>query len=349
MARQPQPWRRKDVDGGPWYGRIQGRKIFLAPGSATKTEAQGVLVKLLAEQAATGRVESRGGGYSTREVLDLFLTATSGAVDRGELALLTLAGYERYLSLAREALGHIQARDLRPAAITAWLDSRKGWGTTSRFNAITAVKRAFGWARREGHIDADPLADMARPTPQRRRAILDHGQVAAIFAALPEEDPFRDLLTALRETGARPGEVYGLTADRVDLDAGTWRVTDKVRRKTGDAHRTVYLSDAAVELSRRLVAKHPTGALFRNAKNRPWTRNAVAIRFGRLGSKLGIEAGAVAYSFRHLYVTDALERGVPPATVAELVGHRNLDMIARVYSRLKGRTSHLRDAARKMT
>jgi integrase len=41
-----------------------------------------------------------------------------------------------------------------------------------------------------------------------------------------------------------------------------------------------------------------------------------------------------------------LERGVNPATVAELVGHKDLTMIMRVYNQLKQRTDHLREAVR---
>jgi integrase len=65
---------------------------------------------------------------------------------------------------------------------------------------------------------------------------------------------------------------------------------------------------------------------------------------GRL--KMGREA--TAKSFRHGFITDALEAGVPIATVAELAGHRGTKMIERTYSKLRERKGHLRDAARKV-
>jgi site-specific recombinase XerD len=49
---------------------------------------------------------------------------------------------------------------------------------------------------------------------------------------------------------------------------------------------------------------------------------------------------------RHLYITDALENGMSLATVAELVGHRDLKMVMQIYSHLSERADHLRDAAR---
>jgi integrase len=109
--------------------------------------------------------------------------------------------------------------------------------------------------------------------------VLTAEQVRAVFAAVPLDDPFRDLLTALRETGCRTCEVYGLTADRVDLAAGTWRVRDKVARTTGEPFRTVYLSGPALRLSRRILSRRKSGHVFVNQNGKPWTRNSVALRF----------------------------------------------------------------------
>jgi integrase len=167
------------------------------------------------------------------------------------------------------------------------------------------------------------------------------------MAAIPDR-PFRDLLTALWESGARPGEVMGLTADRVDLERGQWRVVNKTRRKTREKVRLIELTPRLVELSSRLLAEHPEGLLFRNTKGGPWTRHLVAHRFGRLRRRLGFGPEATAYSLRHQYITDALEQGVPIATVAELVGHKDTNMISRVYSKLSQRRRHLKDAAGKV-
>src|SRR5262249_38803856 len=90
--------------------------------------------------------------------------------------------------------------------------------------------------------------------------------------------------------------------------------------------------------------EHPTGLVFRNSRGGAWLRNLVSRRLKKLRPKFGLDDGVVFYSLRHLFITDALERGVPIATVAELVGHRDLTMISRIYSRLSGRTAHLRDA-----
>ncbi len=40
------------------------------------------------------------------------------------------------------------------------------------------------------------------------------------------------------------------------------------------------------------------------------------------------------YDFRHSFITRKLKAGVDPVTLANLVGHANTSMIARVYSHL---------------
>ena len=78
----------------------------------------------------------------------------------------------------------------------------------------------------------------------------------------------------------------------------------------------------------------------------PCHRNAVRCRFRRLRQKLGLDAGVVAYAFRHSWTTDALEKGVPIATVAELLGHSDTKMVSAHYSHLHEKREHLRTAAR---
>lgn len=336
MPRRPAPWYRSEKRA--WYVKIGGRQVRLG---ADKAGAFAAFHRLM---AAGGRLPVSS-ELTARDVFNLFLDHTRRRVQKGERAAVTLEGYERFLVPAAVGFGTVQAEALIPATVAAWVDGQSGWGVTTRHNAITAIKAAFRWAKRSGHLALNPIADLERPTPRRREVVPTPGQAAAL-RTVRRDAAFRDLVAALVETGCRPGEVCALTAAGVDLDAGTWTVPNKTRHRTGEPTRTVHLTPAVVDLSRRLAGSHPDGPIFRNSRGRPWTRNAIALRFQRLRTAVGLgpEAG-VAYALRHLYVTDALERGVPVATLAELVGHRDATMILRVYSKLASRHQHLREAA----
>jgi integrase len=53
----------------------------------------------------------------------------------------------------------------------------------------------------------------------------------------------------------------------------------------------------------------------------------------------------VSYTYRHTFVTDALENGVGVAQVAELLGHTSTDMVMSHYQHLSEKREHLRLAA----
>jgi integrase len=189
------------------------------------------------------------------------------------------------------------------------------------------------------------MRDIVRPPGVVRELFITSDQADEIVAAI-RDDRFRDFVLALRQTGCRPAEISGLTVDRVNLELGTWEVLNKTRRATGLKYRTIYLSPEIIEMSRRLVAHRKAGPAFVNTKGTRWKQQAIVDRFWRLRKRINLGAECVAYSFRHLYITDCLEKGIPPATVAQLVGHTSLSMIMRIYNKLKHRTSHLREAAR---
>jgi integrase len=342
MARPARPWY-WSARGG-WYVTVGSRRRLLAKGPKrkTKNEAEREFYLLMLAEGRSAPTDR--GSLTLRGLVNLFLGKVKLAVTRGEREQGTYDTYEKYLVSAIKSAGDVKASGIGMAQLNAWVDG-KPWGPTVRHNALNAVKIAYRWARKNGHLAVNPIADMDLPRPKKRTKIPTAKQVEAIFGAAWGQ-PFRDFLTALRETGARPSEVRSLTADKVDLEAGIWTVKNKTRTATGEEYRPVYLTPAAIELTRRRLQAFPEGLVFRNSRGEPWKKGAIAYRFIRLQAKLGYGPECSAYAFRHLFVTDALERGVNPAVVAELVGHRDLTMIMRVYNQLKQRTDHLREAVR---
>jgi site-specific recombinase XerD len=92
------------------------------------------------------------------------------------------------------------------------------------------------------------------------------------------------------------------------------------------------------------MAKHPTGALFRNRHGKPWTRKSINNRFVRKKKRSLIAKDITAYAYRHTFVTEALASGVGEAAVRQLVGHRTTAMIAN-YTHLDAKPDYLRREA----
>jgi integrase len=342
MSRPSRPWFWEDRQG--WYVTVRGkrRKLAEGPRSKSKAAADREFHRLM---VAEGRgVEVGAGRMTCRDLFNLYLASVADEVSQGTKEGETLNSYTKHLVSASKGFGAVRVVDVMVKDVLGWAN-RPSWGPTMRNTALSVVKAAFAWGKRVGHLQVNPLDGLPLPRPRVREAIPTHEQVEVILRSAWGQ-PFRDLIMALRETGCRPSEVSTLTVDRVDLGAGTWQVKNKTRHATGRAWRTVYLSEGMVELSRRLIEGRAEGLVFRNSRGEAWRKGPIAYRFIRLRRRLGYGPECTAYAFRHLYITDALERGVNPATVAELVGHASLTYIMRTYSKLRHRTGHLSDAAR---
>jgi integrase len=336
--RHPKPWYRNAADA--WYVQLNRRKVLLARGKDNKAEAMRAYHRLMAAEGHLKPDDSLVAELCVRFI------DRSRREHRPATTEWYRAHLQSFIDHDGERFGQMRAADLKPSHVTAWLKTRN-LGQSSTRGAITAVKSMLSWACKQGLIAEHPLRNLERP-PMGRRRPLSAREVEAIFAAVKDEE-FRDLLTALQLTGARPSEVIAVTAADVRLEEGVWVLEEhKTSGKTGRP-RVIYLNRTMVELTRRQMERHPTGPLFRNTDGVGWTGNAIRCRFRNLRKKLGLGAGAVCYGLRHSFVTDALERDVPIATVAEIVGHSDTKMISAVYSHLHERREHLRRAVEQAT
>ena len=265
----------------------------------------------------------------------------------------TYGWYRRYLKsfIARLPAG-VTVSQLKPFHVTQWLDAHPRWGDSSRRGAITALKRAFQWAVDEGYLANSPVASLKKPAIPRRQTTLTREQRELILREA-SDDAFRDLLLAAEETGVRPQELRLVEAPHVDLANGLWvfpPAEHKTGAKTGQP-RIVFLTESALELTKRRLSLFSDGPLFRNRRGEPWTCNAIRCRFRRLRNRFRKElpSDLCAYLYRHTYATDALENGVDPITVAELMGHKDATMVSRVYQHVGMKREHMLAAARRAT
>ena len=335
MRKSEGPWYRASRDA--WYVEIGGKQVKLAEGKANKKAAEREFHRRMAQAPEALPEPSK---LHVATVCDLFL-----AFSKNHHEQCTFDWYELYLQDFCEQYGRLTIADLKPFHVNRWVDAHAAWGQGSRRAAIGCVKRVFSWADDQGIIDGSPIRRVKKPAGKARDRILASEERTLILATIRDQQ-FRDFVFTMQETGARPGEVRKVTAANVNLDAGVWIFTKhKTAKRTGKP-RIIYMTKAVVDLCRRLMEQYPEGPLFRsNRLAKPFSSNAVRIRFRNLRLKLPQLAGAIAYSYRHSFATDALERGIAPATVSELLGHTDLSMLSRYYSKLSKKTQHLRDSA----
>lgn len=331
--KQPKPFFRAFT--GTWYVQIGRRQVNLG---RDKRRAFEKYLELMSAHRTTA--EQVG---SAAELFDRYLDwcATRRA----------LATYRQSLCYLNSFAALIGTRmpvwRLKPFHITKWIDSHLEWSDTTRHNAISIVQRALNWGVRQGLLDRSPLTCLEdKPSRRRREVVYSLSEWNTILAAIPDDD-FRLLVCFLRETGCRPQEARAIEARHVDLDRRVI-VFAPSESKGQRTERVIILNDAALRICRSLCERHSDGVLFRNQRGAAWTKDAIKCRFKRLEAKAGIPR-LCAYAIRHTFATEALKNGVDPVSLANLMGHADVSMIARTYQHLGKNLDYLRQQAIKAT
>lgn len=336
MARQPSVWTRGNT--GWFYTTIKGEQIRL---SQDKAEAERMLHRILADQEPDAKAEEVSVSPTMKKICELFLE--DALLEKGEE---TYKVQKRVLQSFLDSLKKgMKVADLKQMHVTEWFRKHPTWGGSYRTNGRKVLKACLNWAGKQGYIPRDhTITLMPTGRYERRERILNDAEKKMIRAEVRGD--FADFLFALEQTGARPfSEIGKVTAETVDLEDGSITLTEwKNKKKTGKK-RTIYMTPALKSLVERLVARHPSGPIFRNRFGNAWRRDSVAVNLTRLAGKLKIPQ-INAYCLRHTYITDCLAKGMSASIVAELVGN-SVKTIEKYYDHLDQKKDVLKDAAKK--
>jgi integrase/recombinase XerC len=343
-VRIPKPYWKKSHKC--WYVNLNGHPRRLDPNEA---KAKELYKKLLAEDEddQSGAQILAGENATVHDLLTEFLAWTELHREPG-----TLGFYQEYLSdkggFADFVGAKLRVRDVKPYHVTRWLDKRyPKASSTTHAGAVASVKRAFKWASDEGYIHESPIAKVKRPERKSRgeEAYLLPDQWVEVLKHVKNE-PFRDLITVLKETGCRPQEIKKVERRHFDEKSRCWSFAKEESK--GKKHpRTVHLNEKALKICKGLAAKRPTGPLFLNTKSRPWTIFAMNCACRLIEKKVDFEV--FPYAIRHTFATQAIIEGVDLITIATLMGHRDLTMLSKIYQHVHKNMPHLKAALEKAT
>ena len=279
------------------------------------------------------------------EIIDLFLADCAARIRAGDLKEMTHSSYyQPYLTLVKKALGAQPVGRLTRAVL---LDYRgqlvsRGLAHNTIKNYFDTFRSCLAWAEETGVIPAGTSPTFPSMPRRRRETLPTEEQVNALLSASPE--PIRDVLQSLLEIAVRPGDIFGLRADWVDLTQGVLRLGDS---KTGP--RVVFITPkvrAILERRLQLDATKRTGFVYTAAQGGRWHHRYFGQKVREIRQKACLPAGLCAYALRHRWTTTALLRGLDLATVRALRGDKDPRTIF-VYEHLSQVEGHLQAAALK--
>ena len=320
-----------------------------------KREAQVELARFVAELSdpdAAGRRSSTA--VTLTRLINEHLAAWDGSAT-------TLASYRSILSnhveptIGRLPLAEVDARILD--RFYRWLRDEKGLAPSTIKSVHALIRGSFRHAVVWGWVASNPAADARPPTVHRTGIVLPSAvDLAGALAALEARDlEFATFVRVVASTGARRGEVCGLTWGAVDLGDAMMRIDTAVIATTetgvlvqdtkNHVRRSVGLDAVTVEVlgaHQAVMAERAAavGAVLSGGSfvfshsptcDRPWRPDNVSTRWDRIRDGLGL-AGVRLHDLRHFQATMLLKAGVPVKNVSKRLGHRDSSTTINVYA-----------------
>jgi len=280
MARDPKPWYWKARKG--WYVTINGKRHFL---STDKKEAKELFHDMM--NAPEKRVIRSG---SVAEIVEHLMDWTEA-----NRAPRTYDWYHERIGRFLDDTPPLQVSQIKPFHVQRWLDANQ-WSDGYKRGCVTALKRVFNFAVKQGYLEANPITSLDKPEASSRDLVISPAECKLILKHVSDQN-FSDLLVFLWETGCRPQEATQARPKHVDLEAGTVTFPPEEAPK-GNKARTIYLTDCALEIVQRNMFTDP---LFLNTNGVPWTAFAIDCRF----KAMQLQMGKAEMKKRGISVSDA--------------------------------------------
>jgi integrase len=202
----------------------------------------------------------------------------------------------------------------------------EGMSDSTRHHDAVAVERLQKFALEHKLLDKPVFGILEKPRVGRRDRIPSPSETEAILAnASPQ---FRLIYSALRQCGARPGELCRATIADVDRPGRVITLREhKTARKTGQARR-IPIGVKLGEMLDHAIDDRTEGPVFLCPSGRGWRVENLSRTYSRLRDKAGLPKDLVLYLARHECGTIICrEKGIEYAR--RLLGHTNISTTQR--------------------
>ena len=223
---------------------------------------------------------------------------------------------------------------------------KSGSAATTTARKLASLRSFYRFMEREDMVAQNPFAGLRAPKQAKKlpsflsvsevERLLKTPQVMFARVKVPskfaEYAALRDvaILEVLYSTGARVGELTGLTEDRVDLISGIIRVRGKGKkerlcplgRPACAALRTVLRHPEHVRLKALVPGRQRP--VFMNPGGGAITSRSVERMMSRCVAEAGLGKTISPHALRHPFATHLLDAGADLRSVQELLGHASL-------------------------
>jgi integrase len=197
--------------------------------------------------------------------------------------------------------------------------------STKHHNAV-ALERLQTFALQNKLLDKAVFGTLEKPRVGRRERLPTPAETEAILSRA--SPAFRLIYSALRQCGARPGELCRVTIADVDRANCVISLKEhKTSRKTGQPRR-IPIGRKLGALLDQAIGQRTEGSVFLSPTGKPWRVTNLSRTYSRLRDSAGLPKDLVLYLARHECGTKICrEKGIEYAR--RLLGHANISTTQR--------------------
>lgn len=271
----------------------------------------------------------------------------------------TIKDYTTYYNNhLRDTIGNCQLSEIKTLDLQRLLNDMQaeGYSQKSLDKVYMVVNQLYKQAVKTDLLQKNPCINVTIPKgkPTKRHVALTTQQQGLFINALETDNHFTPFVLFMLYTGLRVGEAAALCWKDIDFDKKEIHVRRTVHSargkdifdtpKSSTSNRVVPLIPKAIELLKSLKKQRDQnkvvsfdGLVFHYASGRAYEKNGVNYYLERISKKI-IKQGNKDYPIitshvmRHTFATRAIENGMMPQTLKEILGHSKLSTTMDIYA-----------------
>lgn len=232
--------------------------------------------------------------------------------------------------------GENSLNDITVADINRWqsgqLTNLKP-GTVKR--QLNTLKACLNDAIKSGHIEKNPCNGANRITGiNRRQRFLDAEEILRLLAAAEKLSPWvADLILWFLHSGMRKSEALGITWLNIKTLPNNTLIIELSQTKSGEGRQVV-----CTKTMKEIIDRQKSRKIKGDDRLFPYADITIRRKWVKVREQAGL-SDVVMHDLRRTHTTHAVIANVDLNTLADRIGHANLDMLQKHYAAIVGSAS----------